>query len=116
MTDPPTGEHTPSPNVILRVIGGILIAAGALLTLGAGLCTLWFVATPLLQGGSTRFLGLSLILGGLPMIYGGILCWSGKVLWHSRGGLRPLGLLLAVLLLGAFFFYVFMQSGPFGPS
>ena len=116
MTDPPVSEPPLPPNVIFRVIGGILIAAGALLILVSGLCTLRFVAMPLLAGGSTRFLGLSLILGGLPMIYGGILCWSGRILWHSRGGLRPLGLLLAVLLLGAFFFYVFMQSGPFGPS
>ena len=80
--------------LVARLVGGILLAAGVLMTLLGGLCTSWFVAPAMVeslgQQGLLRTLGdlwLPLAGGAATMIIGLLLARVGlRRIRHAGGG------------------------------
>lgn len=82
-------EH---PNPTGRFFGGLLMVVGGLMATLAGLCTVMFVGSVVLEmgrgnqtifGESASFLMLSAVVGGVPIILGVALFFLGRFLWRK---------------------------------
>ena len=82
-------EH---PNTTGRFFGGLLMVVGGLMATLAGLCTVMFVGSVVLEmgrgnqtifGESASFLMLSAVVGGVPIILGVALFFLGRFLWRK---------------------------------
>ena len=62
-----------------RLFGGILLGVGLLIAGASGLCTLVFLILSLGHG-SIGIAPLALIVGGVPMVMGGLLVYAGQYL------------------------------------
>lgn len=83
---PQSGDTPGGISPARRVIGGILLVFGILLTVGAGLCTGVGTISMLADGNSGPELSgdglwmIPLIFGGPFIVVGGLLWWGGKAL------------------------------------
>lgn len=82
-------EH---PNPTGRFFGGLLMVVGGLMATLAGLCTVMFVGSVVLEmgqgnqtifGETASFLMLSAVVGGVPIILGVALFFLGRFLWRK---------------------------------
>jgi hypothetical protein len=67
----------------MKVFGVIVMIIGFLLFAGAGLCTIIFGGAILSEGSSGTDVWFVVTYGGVPMIVGALIAWSGYALWRS---------------------------------
>ena len=87
-------EH---PNPVGRFFGGLLMVVGGLMATLAGLCTILFVGSVVLEmgrgnqtifGETASFLLLSAVVGGGPIILGVALFFLGRFLWRKSSATK----------------------------
>jgi hypothetical protein len=84
----------PRPMTAARFFGGLMMAAGGLITVSAGLCSVAVSVMGLTDGsspGEMLTLGLPLVLlfGGVPIAIGLALFFVGRSLFRERPGGPP---------------------------
>jgi CHASE2 domain-containing sensor protein len=80
MTEPTTARR---PDPMIRFLGGLLIAVGALVFGLCGLCTIAFFVGGLLPHGDKSFLVMALVIGGIPTGVGFLLLRFGIAMSRS---------------------------------
>lgn len=84
------------PNPVAAFFGWLLMCGGGLVAVTTGVCTVYFLAAPILQGGGVEYFGgllswivLVMIVGGVPCLIGIGMFFLGRFV-ARRGNARQL--------------------------
>ena len=81
------------PNPVMLAVGWLVTVLGALWTLLAGVCTLYFVGDSvgsMARGGSDNgILGVALLFGAIGIVPGALILWGGIAILRSERRRAP---------------------------